>query len=238
MNGWHSLLEVLAHSYTSTLTHGVRMAGQEHIPPGPKIIVANHPDATAIFALPRLFSDRLCFLAQADLFDLPVVGRLLQRAGHVPVVRGQPEQTLALAQARLAQGYAIALCPEGRISPMGRLARAHIGAVRLALLTGASLVPVGCYVPPEYLRTLKFRLGGRERLGHWQVGGHCYLTVGPAWRPPASAERATPREVRQYTDLVWTRVAGLVEQARSAAHADALGVLAAAPTLGTHAMTN
>ena len=130
MNGWHSLLEVMAHGYTSLFTRGIRATGLEHITPGPKIIIANHPDATAIFALPRLFPDRLCFLAQSDLFDLPVVGRWLGRAGHVPVVHGQPAQTFALAAQRLAEGYAIALCPEGRISPQGRLSRAHTGAVR------------------------------------------------------------------------------------------------------------
>jgi 1-acyl-sn-glycerol-3-phosphate acyltransferase len=220
MNGWHSLLEVLAHGYTSIFTRGVRAAGLEHIPPGPKIIIANHPDATAIFALPRLFSDRLCFLAQADFFDLPIIGYLMRRAGHLPVVRGQSEQLFDQAAERLSQGYAIALCPEGRISPKGGLARAHTGAVRLALHTGAPLVPVGCYVPAEHLLTLRFRLGGRERLGHWQVGGYSYLNVGPAWRPPAAGAPVCGREIRQSTDLVWTRVAGLIESARCAARAD------------------
>jgi 1-acyl-sn-glycerol-3-phosphate acyltransferase len=141
----------------------------------------------------------------------------MRRAGHVPVVHGQPAQTFALAAQRLAEGYAIALCPEGRISPQGRLSRAHTGAVRLALLTGAPLVPVGCYVPPEHLLTLRFRLGGRLREGHWQVGGHCHLHVGAAWRPPVSGAAVSARELRQCTDQVWTRVAGLVEQARAAA---------------------
>jgi 1-acyl-sn-glycerol-3-phosphate acyltransferase len=227
MNGWHSLLEVLAHGYTSILTRGVRAAGLEHISTGPKIIIANHPDATAIFALPRLFSDRLCFLAQADLFNLPVMGSLLRRAGHLPVARGQSAQLFEAAAQRLAQGYAIALCPEGRISPLGGLARAHTGAVRLAALTGAPLVPVGCYVPLEHLLTLRFRAGGRERLGHWQVGGHCYLQIGPAWHPPGGPA-VTAQSARQATDLVWARVAGLVEQARAAAFADQRGGFSAA----------
>ena len=220
MNGWHSLVEALAYGYTSLLTRGVRSAGLEHIPPGPKIIIANHPDVTAVAALPRLFPDRLCYLAQADLFDLPVVGRLLRRAGHIPVVRGQPAQTFALAAERLAQGYAIALCPEGRISPPGGLARAHTGAVRLSLATGAPLVPVGVYVPPEHMLTLKYTFGGRQRVGNYQVGGHCYLHVGPAWCPPAGHAPATALEVRRATDLVWARVAGLVQQARAAAEAE------------------
>jgi len=220
MNGWHSLVEALAYGYTSLFTRGIRAAGLEHVPPGPKIIIANHPDVTAVAALPRLFPDRLCYLAQADLFDLPVVGRLLRRAGHVPVVRGQPAQTFALAAERLAQGYAIALCPEGRISPAGSLARPHTGAVRLAQATGAPLVPVGVYVPPQNMLKVRFRLGGRQRLGYYQLGGHCYLHVGPAWHPPAGAAPATALEARRSTDLVWARIAGLVEQARAAAEAE------------------
>jgi 1-acyl-sn-glycerol-3-phosphate acyltransferase len=230
MNGWHSLLEVVAHGYTSLFTRGIRAAGLEHIPPGPKIIIANHPDVTAIIALLRLFPDRLCFLAQADLFDLPVLGHLLRRAGHIPVIRGQPAQTFALAAERLAQGYAIALCPEGRISPQGSLARPHTGAVRLALATGAPLVPVGCYVPPKHMLTLRFRLGGRQRLGYYQVGGHCYLQVGPGWQPPAGQPTATALEVRRSTDLVWARIAGLVEQARAAAEADTAPAFASSRT--------
>ncbi len=218
MNGWHSLVEALAYGYTSLFTRGLRAAGLEHVPPGPKIIIANHPDVTAVAALPRLFPDRLCYLAQADLFDLPIAGRLLRRAGHIPVVRGQPEQVLAQAAQRLAQGYSIALCPEGRISPRGGLARPHTGAVRLALATGAPLVPVGVYVPPEHMLTLKYKFGGRERVGYYQVGGHCHLHVGPAWHPPAGP--ATAPEVRRATDLVWARIAGLVEQARLAADSE------------------
>jgi 1-acyl-sn-glycerol-3-phosphate acyltransferase len=170
-------------------------------------------------ALPQLFADRLCFLVQADIFEMPAVGALLRRAGHVPVLRGQWPRLLAAATERLAQGYAIALCPEGRISPVGGLARPHTGAVRLALATGAAIVPVGCYVPPDHLVTVRLRLGGRPRLGRWQFGGHCYLHAGPAWRPPSGAAHAGG-EARQLTEQVWARVVALVEQARLAASAD------------------
>jgi 1-acyl-sn-glycerol-3-phosphate acyltransferase len=229
MNPWHSLLEAAAGLYTGVMIRGVRAAGRTHIPAGPKIVIANHPDASAIFALPQLFTDRLCFLAQADLFDLPVIGSLLRRAGHVPVVRGQWPQLLAAATERLAQGYSIALCPEGRISPRGGLARPHTGAVRLALATGAAIVPVGCYVPPEHLVTVRLRLGGQPRMGRWQFGGHCYLHAGPAWRPP-SGTAGTIGEAQQFTEQVWARVVGLVEQARLAAAAERRPRLRALPS--------
>lgn len=228
MNAWHSLLEVIAGLYTGVMIRGVRAAGHAHIPAGPKIVIANHPDASALFALPQLFADRLCFLVQADIFDMPIIGPLLRRAEHVPVVRGQWPQLLAAATERLAQGYAIALCPEGRISPRGGLLRPHTGAVRLALATGAAIVPVGCYVPLKHLVTVRLRLGGRPRMGRWQMGGYCYVHAGPAWRQPSGAE-CTGGEVRQYTEQVWARVVALVEQARLAAHADRQARLTAAP---------
>ena len=215
MTPWNRLLENFARLYLDTFTNGLRVAGRGNIWPGPKIVIMNHADVSTVFALPAVFPEPLYFLAQGDVFDVPVVGLLLRRAGHIPLWPGKGAQALAEAAERLATGGAIALCPEGRQSPAGGYARPQTGAVRLALATGAPIVPVGGYVAPEHMLTFRGRFRGQDRLGHWQFGGPCHVRVGPAWYPPAGV-KVSAALVRRLTNEVFGQVISLVGQARLA----------------------
>lgn len=126
-------------------------AGQEHIPAsGPAIIAANHlshidPLAFAHFVyasgrIPR-------FLIKRELFDVPFLGQLLRGAGQVPVQRRTQDANHAVAAgiAALQEGRCLAIYPEGTITRDPQLwpMRARTGVARLALATGAPVVPVG-----------------------------------------------------------------------------------------------
>lgn len=122
--------------------------GMEKIPDG-CIVVSNHNTEIdplvvghALYAsgkYPR-------FLAKKSLFSVPVVGKLLSLAGMVPVDRGGPGAgtSLDVATTQLERGGCIVVYPEGTLTrdpdlwPM----RGHSGAARLALRTGAPVIPV------------------------------------------------------------------------------------------------
>jgi len=86
------------------------------------------------------------FLAKKELFDLPVVGRVLKSGDQIPVYRGtaQAKESLNYARVVLDRGDVIAMFPEGTLTrdpdmwPMV----ARTGAARLALETGAPVIPV------------------------------------------------------------------------------------------------
>lgn len=119
------------------------------VPAGPLILAANHispfdPIAMAAACRVRGLSPR--FLATGGLFRAPVVGAVMRHWGHIPVHRRTPRVAEALsdAQAALAAGSVVLVYPEGRIGLDPRMwpERGRTGAARLALATGAPVVPV------------------------------------------------------------------------------------------------
>jgi 1-acyl-sn-glycerol-3-phosphate acyltransferase len=95
------------------------------------------------------------FLAQEELFTVPVFGSFMRKAGHIRVDRNKPTATRAVtdAQAALAEGAVVVIYPEGRIGRDPGLwpERGKTGTGRLALSTGALLVPVAIWGSHEVL---------------------------------------------------------------------------------------
>jgi 1-acyl-sn-glycerol-3-phosphate acyltransferase len=124
--------------------------GTEHLPAeGAVIVVGNHlsvADAFILTAAVARRGRRIRMLGTAGLFTAPVIGALLRKAGYVPVHRrsADPAAALAPARAALEAGQCIGLYPEGAITrlPDAWPARGKTGVVRLALDTGAPVVPL------------------------------------------------------------------------------------------------
>ena len=124
--------------------------GGEHLPStGPVIVVGNHLSVADAFVLTTAVARRgrrIRMLGTAGLFTAPVIGALLRKAGYIPVHRrsADPASALAPARAALAAGQCLGLYPEGAITrhPDHWPARGKTGVVRLALDTGAPVVPL------------------------------------------------------------------------------------------------
>jgi 1-acyl-sn-glycerol-3-phosphate acyltransferase len=119
------------------------ITGAEHVPPdGPAIVAPNHKSFWDSFFIAAATRRHLRFMGKTELFQGPW-GRLLVRLGAFPVRRGQSDQdALETARTILRQGGLLALFPEGtRIRDPDQLGEPRRGAGRLALETGAPLVP-------------------------------------------------------------------------------------------------
>lgn len=119
------------------------------LPEGPVIVVANHTsvaDGVLLALVGRRLGRSLRMMATGGVFRAAVLGPLLRVLGFIPVLRGTTSAAGALDAAAdaLAAGEAVALFPEGRITrdPARWPERSKTGAVRLALRTGAPIVPV------------------------------------------------------------------------------------------------
>ncbi|WP_256103287.1 lysophospholipid acyltransferase family protein [Streptomyces sp. ODS05-4] len=117
------------------------------------IVTANHTSladpAVVLAALHRLGA-RPVVMATAGLWRAPVLGRALAREGHIPVHRGGPRaaDSLDLAADALRDGRLLLIYAEGGIPERPDSAEAapaafRSGLARLALRTGAPIVPVG-----------------------------------------------------------------------------------------------
>jgi 1-acyl-sn-glycerol-3-phosphate acyltransferase len=131
----------------------IRVEGAEHVPGrGAAVIAANHVSAldgvvlgAAVWWRSRRASR---FLTAAEFFRNPVFGRVLRALGQIPIARGQGDAgALGRATAAASRGSAIGIFPEGRVNPRadGSLQPGRTGAARIALGTGAPVVPVGIW---------------------------------------------------------------------------------------------
>jgi 1-acyl-sn-glycerol-3-phosphate acyltransferase len=118
---------------------------------GPAILACNHisyldPIANA-YAVVRA-GRRPRFLAKQELFEVPVVGRVIRGAKQIPVRRGTGgRSSLELAELAVHAGEVVVIYPEGTVTtrPDGLPMEGKTGAVRLSLATGVPITPIASW---------------------------------------------------------------------------------------------
>jgi len=125
--------------------------GAEHVPDeGPAILAANHLSYADWLFMPLTLTRRVTFVAKAEYFTTPGIKGWFQRqffsgSGQVPIDRSganAAEGALSAAKRILGEGSLFGIFPEGTRSHDGKLYRGKTGVARLALETGAPVIPV------------------------------------------------------------------------------------------------
>jgi len=121
----------------------LRRTGREHIPDGKLILAANHRSFLDPFIIGCCLRRPIYFMAKKELFDRRVAGWFLNCLGAFPVRRGESdEDSTATALALLERGEAVVIFPEGTRHRSGPLHDPKRGVGRLALESGAPVVPI------------------------------------------------------------------------------------------------
>ena len=121
----------------------LRRLGREHIPSGGVILAANHRSFLDPFIIGCCLPRPIYFVAKRELFKNPIVGWFLNCMGAFPVKRGESDdESVATALALLERGQAVVIFPEGTRIRAGSLAQPKRGVGRLALQSGAPVVPI------------------------------------------------------------------------------------------------
>ncbi len=129
-----------------------QITGGSHVPSsGPVILAANHVSFADQFFTPLGARRQVVYFAKAEYFTTPglrgrATAAFFRACGHVPVERGDTRSAAAVIDIGvdvLADGRALGIFPEGTRSPDGRLHKFRTGVARLALRSGAPVVPVG-----------------------------------------------------------------------------------------------
>jgi 1-acyl-sn-glycerol-3-phosphate acyltransferase len=169
--------------------------GLEHIPSsGPVLLAANHRSFLDPFVIGALTRRPVYYMAKRELFEHRWQAWLLNGLGAFPVDRGRSdEEAMATARAILKRGDCVVIFPEGTRVRFGSLAQPHRGVGRLALQTGAPVVPVAV------LGTEDVRRGWRIRPR--KVSLRCGR---PLCFP--QAERPTPTMALGVADRIWACV--------------------------------
>jgi 1-acyl-sn-glycerol-3-phosphate acyltransferase len=165
-------------TYTGTM---LKMDVQMHekFPQGAKIIAANHPSTTDPFFVAAMLQHQAYIMINDLLFQVPVLGEYLRRSGHIPVKAGCGQAALDTALKHLQAGHTVMIFPEGAISPLkGGFHQPRTGVARLALLSGAPVIPVGIRLLPERIHPILSNVRGQVEYGYWYLSGPYNITVG------------------------------------------------------------
>jgi 1-acyl-sn-glycerol-3-phosphate acyltransferase len=126
------------------------------------IFMPNHQSNLDIPVLYAVLGHRpFGFVAKESLFGIPIFGKAMLRAGHVPIDRDNPRKAMKAieyAAQQTAKGFSIVVFPEGtRGTDLSALQEFKIGGMIMALKTGAPVVPLlitgtGQILPKHALR--------------------------------------------------------------------------------------
>lgn len=144
----------------------IEVEGLEHLPDdGPAIFCPNHVSVIDSFMLPAVLPKPITYVGKAEYLDDWKTARLFPALGMIPIDRrggNHAKAALDAAKAVLDDGGWFGIYPEGTRSRTGKLHKGHTGAARLAIETGAPIVPVGLVgtreiQPPDQSRPNFFR---------------------------------------------------------------------------------
>jgi 1-acyl-sn-glycerol-3-phosphate acyltransferase len=215
---WYRLAVVILKPVLLLLTKR-RWSGFENVPArGGVILAVNHISYVdpVVFADAVLFSTKRLprYLAKASLFKgNGLVGRTMRGAKQIPVHRNTADASAALKDAvdALRDGELIAIYPEGTVTrdpgkwPMA----ARTGVARLALLTGAPVIPVaqwGAQAIHDSYRTKGIHLLPRHEV---------VVQAGPPVDlEPFRGKELTSEVLHEATDRIMTAIREMLEGIR------------------------
>ena len=187
-------------AYRRTLTPVIRaiyrleVRGQEHVPPsGPLVVTGNHDSILDPFVMAAAIPREIHFLGKSEFWRYAPLAWWLGTVGAIPVVRGGSDAAaIESAVAALEAGEVVGLFPEGGVKREGPWLR---GAARMALATGAPLLPV------RFLDT-------RKALGRRNIG---FPPLAALIGEPIEVERTEPTGelARALTDRLQAAVEAL-----------------------------
>lgn len=188
------------------------VTGQHHVPrSGGVILAANHVSFADEIFTPLVARRQVSYFAKAEYFTTPGIrGRLMSALftglGQVPVERADMRSAAGVIDIGvdvLRGGRALGIFPEGTRSPDGQLHKFRTGVARLALRSGAPVIPVGIVGTREVLPPDSKR---------WHRAPVAVHFGEPLHFGDRAAEERSARVLREVTDTIRVAVQELSGQ--------------------------
>jgi 1-acyl-sn-glycerol-3-phosphate acyltransferase len=168
--------------------------GAEHVArTGPLLIVSNHGSWWDIPAIGQVQPRTIRYMAKAELFRIPVFGRIVAWGGGFPVRRGEADRdALRTVHETIAAGGCVGIFIQGH--RQAELEGAKAGAGRCAVVEDADVVPVAIR-------------GTRD----WRPGRRVHITFGTP-RRYERGDRRIGEASRETADELMAEIRRLYEQ--------------------------
>lgn len=217
LNGWWRFGVVVV-AFVARLLFRIRAADAGRVPAtGAAILACNHVsalDGVALALTTAQHARRMTrFLVAAEFFEKATMAWALRLYRQIPLNRGKSDAgALGEAVATIRSGAVAGIFPEGKVNPDpdGGLQRGRRGIGRIALATGAPVVPVGIWGTQH-----RWPKSGLDYRRPWRRT--IAVVYGEPIDPRGDAESL--EDVQVFTDLVMTGIAKQVAEARSLAAA-------------------
>jgi 1-acyl-sn-glycerol-3-phosphate acyltransferase len=127
---------------------GIRshITGMENLPDGPVVLLSKHQSAWETLALPLIMPRPLAYVFKRELLYVPFFGWALGRLDMVHIDRSKRAEAFGRVEKQggriLKQGNWIIMFPEGTRTARGEQGVYKTGGTRLAIATGAWVVPI------------------------------------------------------------------------------------------------
>jgi 1-acyl-sn-glycerol-3-phosphate acyltransferase len=193
--------------FTLTLICGIRyeVEGLENIPAnGAGIVFSKHQSTWETFYLPYIFHD-VAIIAKKELVWIPFFGWGLAASEPILINRSNKasamQQVISKGTKFLKQGRWILVFPEGTRTPAGHVGKYHLGGARLAVATGATVIPVAHNAGYFWPR--------RKFLKH---PGTIRVVIGPAIDTKGRTADEVMKSAKNWIETTVTRIGGLVDE--------------------------
>jgi 1-acyl-sn-glycerol-3-phosphate acyltransferase len=157
--GWTYAFVRILISLPTLLIYRVRQIGVENVPrSGPLILAPNHFSQMDHFFVGLYLRRKVRFMAKSQMFGPPVLTYIYKHGGVFPVRRGhRDEESIKTALTILGQDEMLLVYAEGGRSRSGELGEVKPGIGRIALESGAPVVPVAIQGSEKVRRWKRFR---------------------------------------------------------------------------------
>ncbi len=189
--GWTYTLARIVLTIPTILIYRVRAIGVENVPKdGPLVLAPNHFSQMDHFFVGVYLKRKIRFMAKSQMFGPPVLTYIYRHGGVFPVRRGHhDEEAIETARILVEQGEMLLVYAEGGRSRSGEMGEPKPGIGRIALETGAPVVPVA--------------LNGSERVRSWKRLRFPRVTVqfGEPLTFPAEEAPSRERQLEAATEV-------------------------------------
>lgn len=179
-----------------------RIHGEVPTNPGKAVCVSNHCSHTDVFLISHVPWE-MKWLAKRSLFNLPFIGWSMRLVKDVPIDRASASAAKAALDkcaTWLAQGVPVMIFPEGTRSKTGEMQAFKDGAFKLAIETGADILPMAVAGTEGALSKHDWRPGYARGI----------LTIGK----PISTAGMTQKDVQRLKEAARAQIVALREQIR------------------------
>lgn len=149
------------------------------LPKGAKIFAVNHPSTLDPLYVMGSIKEPVHALLTENVFKIFALNKIISWAGHVKVSGAKGRPAFDRAIELLKKNRSILIFPEGTVSHQSEtVEQLRTGAIRMALSTGAPIIPLGIYLDPQKVKHTTIKIRGKFERFVWYRRGAYVISYG------------------------------------------------------------